>query len=376
MSTAIPGKIIVDAFYLINNKDNQKQIANDIWSLVDDLYIYENIFSENMYGVAKVTDSNDLYSNLPIDSTTHVIVKLKCPTTGKTVSSVFKIYKVTDIKQNDNSSQSYNLHFVSVEMFNCRKIRVSGKVTKNFSAKIQEFHNMFSNKMLTINNETSDTTLYFPNISPMEAIRMMVENMKWRGGVPDYTYWETFDSYYCKSLVNCLLDSPVHKIQTDYKMYYSATEDLGYNDMIRINDILVKSNFNAVENLYMGYDGSFVFTHNPLNNRTELYSSGSEPFSNYYTFSAPCFDYNAMTRRQQILKNLVNTYYYVKVPGLLTRKSGDLCDVYIQTRSTNSYKNQDLSGRRLICGIVHCIDRRGNYSQNITLGNYYLSKES
>ena len=370
--SAVPGQIIVEEFYLVNNTDTKKQKANMIWDLVSNLYIYENIFSENMYGVIQMYDSNNLYSNLPIDGNTYVVMKLKCPTTGKRVSGMFRVYKISDIKQTDNAVQTYNIHFVSTEMFNSRRMRVSGKVTKQLPNKILEFHKMFSQKRLEVSKDTYDTTLYFPNISPAEAIRLMVENMKWRNGIPDYCYWETFDSYYCKSLVQCLLDSPVHNIRTDYKMYYPATEDLGYADLIRISDILVKKNFNAIENLYNGYNGSLVFTHDPLTATTNVYSSGNEIYSNYYTFSAPCLDYNAISRRQQILKSIANTYYYVQVPGLLTRKSGDLADVSIQTKGAESYQNMDLSGRRLICGIVHCIDHRGKYNQNITLGNYFL----
>lgn len=371
MAEAIPEKIIVEQFSIINNPGTKSQTVDDIWNLTAGLYIYENIFSENMYGWVRIIDANNLYSNLPINKDSYLVIKLRCPTTKKVVYGYYKVYQVANIKQEVESVQSYTIHFVSVEMFNCARMRVSGKILGDFSSKISEYHKMFSKKPLNIEKVAGRKTIYLPNISPAEAIKLLSENMKYKGTIPDYIYWETFDSYNCKSITECMLSSNIHNIQTDYTMYYPITESQGYNELIRIKNIMVKKDFNSLQNLYKGYDGGIVVEHDPLTGITNTTPVGEEYFSNYFTYSNTTFDYVSLYKRKQLFKSLANTYYYVTVPGLLTRRSGDICDVNIQTKGEKPLKNRNLSGHRLICGIAHCIDNLGNYQQNLTLGDYF-----
>ena len=74
-----PGKIVVKEFSLINDYGKASATKTDIWSIVDGMTIHENVFTPYLGGAAKITDSRNLYSTLPITTNTYVLITLVDP---------------------------------------------------------------------------------------------------------------------------------------------------------------------------------------------------------------------------------------------------------------------------------------------------------
>ena len=376
MSVAgIPGKIEVQAFQLINNYGKANEQRYDSWRIVSWMTIYENIFSDTMFGVAKFSDSYNLYSSLPITDSTYIFIKLKDPTTGKVVQGLYKVYKISQIQSESTKLQTYLVHFISMEMFNARRIRVNEHVTGNIPKVVEKIHNLISKKKLVVTQDAAKTNLFIPHMPPLSAIHMLVENAKWRATIPDYSYWETFDQFNFRSLSSCMLEAPVHQISTNQKTESSTLDTFDYKDFIKITDVIAPQAFDSLNMLYNGYEGATIFSYDPLLGVGHLDTLGNEPLSRTYVFSDMALDYISISKRQQLLHSITNTYYHVAVPGMLNRHAGDVADVRITMGNTTGETDKRLSGRRLICGIAHQISN-DQYNQHLTLGDYYLAKTS
>ena len=375
MSSSIPGKISVISFSLINNFGTADEVRSEIWQLVKGATIYENIFSSCMFGIAQLYDSYNLYATLPITTDTYVQVCLQDPGTGQVVNSLFKVYKISNVKQDTIKLQTYIIHFVSVEMYNARRFRINKHITGSIPDAIESIHKTISSKTIEITKDSTKANIYIPFMSCHQAIDLLVENASWKGSVPDFCYWESFFNYNCKSLASCMLENPVHDFSTSETLSRSLYEDFSYDDFIKINDIKVKQTFDGLNTLYNGFDGATVFSYDPIKGVGYFDPIGSEPLSRAYVYSDRALDYPRLSKRIQLLRQITNTYYYISVPGLLSRSCGDVANVTVYNGNNMNVKDTTLSGKRLICGIAHVISN-DQYNQHITLGDYYLGSEA
>lgn len=371
----IPGKIYVKSFALINNYGKANESRNEVWNLVVGMTIYENIFSDTMFGVAKFRDSYNLYSTLPITTDTYVYVELEDPTIGKTVHGLYKVYKVSQIEMTSPKLQSYLVQFISIEMFNGRRTRITEHVTGNLPGVVEKLHKLISKKKIVVTKDAAKTNLLLPYLPPLSAIHMLVENAKWRAATPDYCYWETFDQFNFKSLASCMLESPVHEISTNQQLQPGTYDTFGIEDFTKINDLVVPQTFDSINMLYNGYSGSTTYTYDPLTGTCHFDVAGEEPLAKTYIYSDRALDYPSIAKRQQLLRSITNTYYHIAVPGMLNRSCGDVANVHVLLGNTLGTVDTTLSGKRLICGIAHRITT-DKYSQHITLGDYYLAKSA
>lgn len=372
MSTAgIPGKINVRQFNIINNFGGSKASQSNIWNVVKGMTIYEGIFDTCMYGMAKIEDSNNLYSTLPITNDSYLKIVIENPTTGQKVQGLYRIYKVSDIHQESTKLQTYIIHFVSVELYNFKKVRISKHVKGDIPGAIQEIHSQVSTKPISVTKDAAKANIIIPYLNAGSAIQLLVENAKWKGTRSDYCYWETFRGYNCKSLAACMLENPIHDFSTSISTGNEIYNGFDYSDFIKITDMIGDQNYDGIHTLYGGAAGSTIYVYNPLEGSCDIKMIGEQPLSQIYSFSSDTLDYRALSARHQILSNIASGYYYIRVPGMLSRSAGDLANVTIYNGNNMNIKDITLSGRRLICGIAHVISM-DEYYQNITLGDYYL----
>ena len=86
-----------------------------------ELNIYEDIFSNYLYGSIVITDSRNLIETFNIHGEEFLNVRFKTPTFPETdiIQKTFRIYRLTNREiVRDTNTQNYILHFVSIELFN------------------------------------------------------------------------------------------------------------------------------------------------------------------------------------------------------------------------------------------------------------------
>lgn len=367
----IPGKIVVKEFAFINDYSTDRATRIDAWPLIEGMSLYENVFMHTMSGVAKVLDSYNLYSTLPITSNTYVKITLQDPTTGESVYGLYRIYKVSAIEQESPKVQTYMIHFASSELFLSRMVRVSKHVLGNIPTAARDIHNQISAKPINIDADATKTDLYIPFRPGLEAIDFLAKNAKWKATVPDYAYWETLHGFNFRSLSSCMIQNQEHDFATSTPMSGNIANTFNYSDYIKIDEIEVKQTFDEAEMLYDGYSGTTVYTYDPLAGLSYVHQLGADPLSYTKTISANFLDYESISKRAILFNQIRDSRYYIQVPGLLSRSAGDVANVTVYNGNNMNIKDTTLSGKRLILGIAHVISR-DEYTQNITLGDYYL----
>ena len=82
-----------------------------------ELNIYEDIFSNYLYGSIVITDSRNLIETFNIHGEEFLNVRFKTPTFPETdiIQKTFRIYRLTNREiVRDTNTQNYILHFVSI----------------------------------------------------------------------------------------------------------------------------------------------------------------------------------------------------------------------------------------------------------------------
>ena len=99
----------------------------DIGSLWTAMSIFENIFTNTLTGNIILTDTHNLLSNFPIVGHETISVNVESPTIeGATpIKRNFKVYRVSEVLDQGESTKRYMVNFISEEYFTNIKTSVS-----------------------------------------------------------------------------------------------------------------------------------------------------------------------------------------------------------------------------------------------------------
>ena len=97
--------------------------TNDVVDLSEflvELNIFEDIFSNYLYGNIVITDSRNLIDKFNIHGEEFLNVKFRTPSfpDSAIIQKTFRVFKLSDREiVRDKNTQNFILHFISVEMF-------------------------------------------------------------------------------------------------------------------------------------------------------------------------------------------------------------------------------------------------------------------
>lgn len=196
-------------------------ISVDLNDYLIELNIYEDIFSNFMHGQLMISDSNNLISKLPIIGDEILIISYGTPTLGKYFQKYFHIYSITDQKTiSDNNTQSYILHFCSVEavldanlsVFDPFSGNVSEVVKKIFESYLKnpryvkfEENNILPDENTVSSLFISDTKnkikFISPGWSPSKCLNWVASKaMPREGKACDFLFWESSAGFFFASI--------------------------------------------------------------------------------------------------------------------------------------------------------------------------------
>ena len=94
---------------------------NSVWDLTEflvELNIFEDIFSNYLYGNIVLSDSRNLIEHVPIIGEEYLNVLVETPTFTSKIQKTFRVFKTSDRHiVRDNNTQLFTLHFASIELF-------------------------------------------------------------------------------------------------------------------------------------------------------------------------------------------------------------------------------------------------------------------
>lgn len=273
----------------------------DLKDFLVELNIYEDIFSNTLYGDIVLSDSRNIIEFLPIIGEEYINVHFKTPTfegSGDFVKKTFRVYRLSNRKiVRDNSTQLFTLHFASMELF----FDVLLPVYKSFEGNIGELaFDVFEKYLKTPRNFTissdeksisteSDTSPFFvsetdnnvkfvsPGWTPLKIISWLASKAipKEDSKAKDYLFFETTKSFYFTSVEKIFKDAAETNNLVDVFTYAASNVKDNQTTNIRrelalASEIEMVESNDYIKNYTNGYLASRLITLDVFNKKYEL----------------------------------------------------------------------------------------------------------
>lgn len=248
-------------------------VAIDIRAQVDQITLYEDLFSPFMSGNVIMLDTIDLTSMMTNSGTDLLRLSIYTPTMSKEnrITKYFHIYKLSDRVVVNQRSQSYILHFISTDSI----IESSYKISKKFSNKAEDNIEYILRKYIQ-SSVPLDAESTRSNVNYVSNYWGGIKNIQYNCDMavssdssPSMLFYETRRGYSFKSLVGLSLQEPymyfdgndlVSKIKTSPQMMGDTTKDLDtdYNTILKLD---TNSYYDYIEDKSNGAMNSRLFSH-------------------------------------------------------------------------------------------------------------------
>ena len=245
-------------------------------NVVQQLIIYENIFSPDMTGQITLLDVDSLVLNMPIIGQEYLKFKIKTASFGEEKEGIIDytkhamyIYKIDSRFMVDNV-ELISLHFTSLERMRDSRTKVSKSYTNSIDKIVidvlQNKKYINSKKDLFIDKTVGTRKIIAPNSSPFTFIqKLATESISAKNkGSPYFMFFENKDGIHFRSLNN-LYEQPVIAEYNTGK--FSHQEDSG----TVVTDVLdeygrpisheIPPSLDMLGNIIGGMVGSKLITH-------------------------------------------------------------------------------------------------------------------
>lgn len=381
----------------------------DVRSIFEELNIFDSIMQPCMSGNIVIKDAIGLSNKLLLDGSEFLLVDISKDKDNLAIKQSFHIYKLTNRKQNNQTSETYILHFVSDEYVYSEQQKINQVYDDTYSNAAygiltDYLQTPYSKLNAYFDNSYGIRNIVIPNLKPIEAISWCAKRALDVDGLPNFLFFENQVGYNFVSLSTLLTSAPLFDVNFDVKNISDSVE----NEMKGARDVKVISQFDFIKNTRSGvYSGSFVGFdpltrtiktkeikygdhYNPnkkgndlpnfsaVTNRenrlntdmtdsrktlfyfgealeTSSYVKAKDPTSITKTENPEKFIF----QRKAILDNLVQQRVRMTLPGNFAVTSGYNLNLKMPTRAAQSkgQSNEDtsLSGKYLIIGTRHII---------------------
>lgn len=388
----------------------------DLRSIMEEINVFEDIFSPCITGNILVTDSSNIINTLPITGHEYLLINFTKPSQHISFNKMFRLYKISDRKQSSDQNEVYILHFCSEEMVLNETMRIS----KIYTGKaIYQIIQDIAMRYLHINakkfpethlrSTTGTFDISIPNWTPFYAINWLSQkaySSQYQGAA--YVFFESRDGFHFISLEELVKKPPVQKLlnskqrlghETDILTpdLQSASESIAEYEYLSMVDVLGE--------ISSGKFAGTLITVDPVRQRiATLEKNAEDVFSRSMHLNTNSLSSNANIRTRSSLgkaprsycrlypttlghdtlqyartglhPNQVeswllqrNMYLYglnsnrmnVSVPGNVNLTVGDTVDVDLPAITAQSKKrefDQLYSGKYLITAVRHSINRK------------------
>lgn len=296
---------------VLKNIDSSRAI--DITSLVIEVAIYEDIFSETIFGSAAIRDSLNLLNGLSSESRAFPIVgeefiEISYNTTGSdTLNRRFFVYAIKSVDIEDSfNTRTYSLEFVSEEhlidsttliqkAYKDHLSNIAEDTLKTFLSVDQEQQDGKRKKNITIQKTRGKQHIVVPNLSPLDTLnflaRRSIAEEKYNSGT--YLFFENKRGFnFCD--VEYLISEGKKRVNANmdrYKHFFSNTKihdgadtaDANSKEFKNFFSFKQKHRFNTIEKLLDGYFTSEMVVYDVLNRRVRTKNFSFQESQKNYT---------------------------------------------------------------------------------------------
>ena len=193
----------------------------DISELVEEINVFENIYTATVSGDIVIKDTTNIVANFPIVGEERLILKIQTPqerpepdTTIDYTLSPLIIYKINSQEGSGESAQIVSLQFASSESFRNQTSRISqsykGQPNTIVEKILRDENYLRSKKTFFYEPTANNTKIIFPNLRPFKCIRHLsnISNSKSNNQSPSYLFYETTKGFHFRTYDSMCREEP------------------------------------------------------------------------------------------------------------------------------------------------------------------------
>ena len=384
----------------------------DVSGIFDELNIYDSIMMPCMSGNIVIRDALGLSSRLYFDGSEYLNINIGKENEEDATSfkKTFRIYRQSDRKNINQTSEMYVLHFVSEELIYSKQQKIIQTYTGNHhKAAVSILKDYLKVKQVVgkigiIEPSKGIHTYNFPNMSPFEALNWLAQRAISNEGLSNFIFFQNQLGYNFVSLSKLITQNVLFDVNFNPKNLTPSVAQ----ELIGARDVRIGEQHNLIDNIQNGvYAGTFIgfdpltrkITTNKINfqdiykkskhanknpnitaarnrdgldgsqmynSKISLYPFQSTRIDSSYTKSndnitATIIDdtHNYIFQRRAIFKNLMQRKVQMVLPGNFTITSGLNLNLMMPSRAISDDNSNpydiSLSGQYLIIGARHII---------------------
>ena len=383
--------------------------AIDVAPLYDEINIYDSLFIPMMSGNILITDTIGLSKALNFDGSEVIYFDIEKSSNFLSFTKSFRIYKQTDRRNVNQSTEKYILHFIADEFIFSSQQRVNQSYQTTYSeiAKkiLSSYLKLENNERGIIENTSGIKKVVVPNLHPIEAIEWCARRSTDDKNAPSFVFFSNMIGYNYVSLSSLLKKDSILRINFDPKnlsqndsltemssarayelMVQNDSIDkirsgvnagtfIGFDPVTRsfgVKNITFADHYKSMDHLNANPNQTAIFNKDNTTNLTSVNSrkvlsifGTNRKNSSYIKKKDPesiskVEDYeNFAFQRRAIFKNLIAKRMKIVMPGNFQLTSGFNVDVLTSgfNRKSKGEENEDISlnGKYLIIATRHTL---------------------
>ena len=257
----------------------------DILPVVQDIVIFESIFTQSITGIITILDTTDLVNNGPIIGEEKLQIKLLTPQVNEKPDTIIDytktpldIYKIGGLRGDGEKASVLSLHFASQEVYKNAISKISRSYKGSCSDIVDKIFRdkeyLDSDKEITIEETNGLRKIVFPSMKPFKAIDMLCRqsNSKNFKDSPSYLFYETTKGYNFRSVDGLCSQEPKMTYEENVPdRVEGGVKNIDVN-LRTINEFAVIGPRNTNDNIYEGMLSSNIKIHDIYNKKINYFT--------------------------------------------------------------------------------------------------------
>ena len=257
----------------------------DILPVVQDIVIFESIFTQSITGIITILDTTDLVNNGPIIGEEKLQIKLLTPQVNEKPDTIIDytktpldIYKIGGLRGDGEKASVLSLHFASQEVYKNAISKISRSYKGSCSDIVDKIFRdkeyLDSDKEITIEETNGLRKIVFPSMKPFKAIDMLCRqsNSKNFKDSPSYLFYETTKGYNFRSVDGLCSQEPKMTYEENIPdRVEGGVKNIDVN-LRTINEFSVIGPRNTNDNIYEGMLSSNIKVHDIYNKKINYFT--------------------------------------------------------------------------------------------------------
>lgn len=301
-------------------------------NMFEELNLFDSLFLPVISGNILIVDAVQLSKRLVLDGSEVIAMTLsKGSNTGfASFKKSYRIYKQSDRKNINQTSESYMLHFVSDELIFSEQQKVNQSYETTYSSVIQKILAQYlkvpEKSRGSFQESYGVRKIVIPNLSPLDAIEWCSKRALGPKNSPEYLFFCNAEGYNFISLSVLLTKNPVLNISFTPKNIGDGNE---FYEMSQARSYEVLSQFDLLDRMKNGVNAGKFLGFDPM---TRTFGSQELSFDQIYNLI------------QHANKTPIDTEIHNRDQATTTKTTYDTkqaLNVYNQIRGKSTYVKEN-----------------------------------